>query len=77
MAEDDRSDLKALEELATSIGHGLKEVLPSGIGFCFVLFDVKQCDNDDGPGRVAYVSSGERKQVVQELKHIANRLEGS
>jgi hypothetical protein len=61
----------ALEGLCADVGRRIGGALPSGVGFALLLFDF------GGPGNFAYVSNGQRDDMVKFLAEARDKIRGS
>lgn len=62
---------KELEASCASLGKTIGEVIPEGVGFAFILCDFGV------EGNMAYVSNGNREDMVKMLREMAMKIEGN
>lgn len=61
--------LLELEKIAAGIGRTIKLVLPPGVGFAVMIFDLGE------GGHMTYVSNGERADMINALKELLVNLQ--
>jgi len=62
-------DQKEVEAIARKIGKDLGAVVPDGIGFAFLLFDLGH------GGTMAYICNARRSDMIKALRELIGNLE--
>ncbi len=60
-----------LEATCSSLGRTIGEVIPDGVGFAFILCDF------GNEGNMAYLSNGNREDMIKMLREMATKIEGN
>lgn len=59
-----------VERVVRSVGPALSRAMPPGIGFTVLIYEL-----GDGPGHMAYASSGERLSTIRLLREFCDKFE--
>lgn len=68
---DERDARLATERKARELAEMLQRAMPPGIGFSLFLFSLE----GSGPGHLAYMSNGDRQDVIKALKEWLARVD--
>ncbi len=65
--------LRDLEHRANEVGRMLKDIMPEGVGFAFLMFTFDGGDS----GWMTYASNAQRSDMIKALQEMIEKLEGS